>query len=123
MHQAPAHRNETALTALLQRIDGAPYPSYKSLKGSWQLDSGHVCILIRFRETLCGALTHSRRYTSVHSQSLWSERAGKEACEDWLLRQFGRVVHYERRGSEGLAKYTCTARTGSCRALRCPYTG
>lgn len=93
-------RNEHALRVLLKRLDGAPYPKYKSLLGEWTLDHGIVLRFVHIQGDPFASPSSIEVVVPlrVPTETL-EDRAGKEAAEDWMLRQLGIHLQSTRRGS------------------------
>ena len=88
-----------ALNALCRRIDGRPYPAYRDLVGSWRL--GEVEVLVDHVQGDPFAAPSRLRLRVAHrlERGLWDDEDGRLACEDALLRAFGRACGGRRRGS------------------------
>ncbi len=91
--------DEQRLRNLLDRIDGRSYPSYRDLKGSWCL--GDVTIEIDHVQGdpfAAPSRVRAIRPTGI-DPSVCTDPDQRVAAEDWLLRQFAKGLHGNRRGS------------------------
>ncbi|MCB9778025.1 MAG: ABC-ATPase domain-containing protein [Alphaproteobacteria bacterium] len=92
-----------ALRALCQRIDGRPYGAWKDLQGAWDLGDA-VMRVDHVQGDPFAAPSRVRLRVPVGDRldpALWSDAAGRVACEDFLLRAAGDAVARtaQRRGS------------------------
>jgi predicted ABC-class ATPase len=88
------------LRRTLDRIDGRPYPAYRDLTGSWELES---VTLIVDRVQGDPFASPSRVRVELDARLPDSldlrDRDTRLAVEDWLLRRFAERLQGERRGS------------------------
>ena len=99
-HHVPSSRNEAALRKLLLRLDGSPYPAYKSLLGEWELDSDIKLAFNHIQGDPFAAPSNIQIVVPIKMPNIiYSDRAGIEAAEDWILRQIGTLLQCSRRGS------------------------
>ena len=87
------------LSAVLDRIDGRPYPAYRDLEGSWDL--GDVELIVdRVQGDPFAAPSRVRVRTPTRvGPDLLADADKRLAAEDFLLRRFGEALPRGRRGS------------------------
>ncbi|MCB9794475.1 MAG: ABC-ATPase domain-containing protein [Alphaproteobacteria bacterium] len=90
-------RDQDQLRALLQRIDGRPYPAYRDLEGTWALDA-YTLFVDRVQGDPFAAPSRVRARLRLPLPPL-SDADAVLAAEDWLLRRFGEGLDPQRRGS------------------------
>ncbi|MEC7948449.1 MAG: ABC-ATPase domain-containing protein, partial [Myxococcota bacterium] len=102
-------RDRDGLLALLRRIDGAPYPAYRDLVGTWDL--GVVQLQFdRLQGDPFAAPSRVRLAVPTGIGIDISRNATRRrAAEDWLLRRFADGIKHARCGS---------GRSGEVRVLR-----
>ncbi len=82
-----------------QRLDGRPYPFYKDLKGTWDLD-GVILVVDHVQGDPYAAPSRIRlRVQTDLVAADCSDPDRRLAAEDWLLRRFGGQLAGSRRGS------------------------
>ncbi|MEL6349545.1 MAG: ABC-ATPase domain-containing protein [Myxococcota bacterium] len=87
------------LRALLQRIDGRPYPAYRDIKGVWNLGAVEIRIdHVQGDPFAAPSRVRVRIQTSI-AEEICSDPVQRLAAEDWLLRRFGADLTGTRRGS------------------------
>ncbi|MEC8423749.1 MAG: ABC-ATPase domain-containing protein, partial [Myxococcota bacterium] len=92
-------RDRDGLLALLRRIDGAPYPAYRDLVGTWDL--GVVQLQFdRLQGDPFAAPSRVRLAVPTGIGIDISRNATRRrAAEDWLLRRFADGIKHARCGS------------------------
>ena len=88
-----------ALHALLQRIDGRPYPAYRDLLGAWCLGSYQMHVdRVQGDPFAAPSRVRLRVDTGIDAETA-GDPVARRAAEDWLLRRFGERLRSVRRGS------------------------
>lgn len=103
------HTDLDRLEALLRRIDGRPYPAYRDLRGTWDLED----IVLRVDHVqgdpfAAPSRLRVRLQTGI-GEDIVSDPIARMAAEDWLLRRFVTDLRGRDRGS---------GKSGALQALR-----
>lgn len=90
---------ESDLTSALSRLDRKPYPAYKDILGTWTI--GQMTLVIDHVQGDPFASPSRLRLfmPTAINQAFLTDRAGKEAAEDWALRHFLKGLPRHQRGS------------------------
>ena len=92
-------RGVDQLGELCQRLDGRPYPFYKDLLGTWDLDAAVLLVdHVQGDPYAAPSRVRLRLLTDLSAQDC-TDPVRRLAAEDWLLRRFGAGLGGSRRGS------------------------
>ncbi|MCB9745681.1 MAG: ABC-ATPase domain-containing protein [Alphaproteobacteria bacterium] len=87
------------LRALLQRIDGRPYPAYRDLEGVWRLPEFTLLVDHVQGDPFAAPSRVRLRLALPLPPEALADADARLATEDWLLRRFGEGAASRRRGS------------------------
>ena len=91
--------DKAKLIALLDRIDGRSYPSYRDIKGRWQIEDITLIIDHVQGDPFAAPSRVRIQVPTELPATLCQDRDQRDAAEDWLLRAFLDGLHSTSRGS------------------------
>lgn len=105
------------LSALLKSIDGANYPSYKQLRGAWQISSTLLLIFDHIQGDAFAAPSRARLRVPLSATrfdpSLYSTSIRTIAFCDYLTRKFSHFSHVARLDYKPVARGWASAKGGN----------